>query len=100
VLKDVRVLLDKPENWCQFAEATDDRGIPTGITSDNAKAFCLIGAFYRVCDSRDVRLDARDTLMQVNGIKTRLQSWNDNPYRTHKEVLGALDTAIQVMEKS
>lgn len=97
-LQEVRDLLSPPPSWIQ-GEYNDDPTEPT--------CFCLIGALNHVHDNNDGVVDSNfwydaHALASLTGITYRREhfvtdviiEWNDNPERTHTDVLNLLDTAI------
>jgi len=89
--------------WCQGAMAKDSRGRATEAASPDAVAFDLLGAVERAV--LNLLGGDRDTLIQnyykgfyalAWGLHThsRLSAWNDDPTRSHAEVLERFDMAL------
>lgn len=92
VLVGMRQLLDKPENWTQRAFARDHREVGVSAWSLFACKFCLMGASFKVANSLP-RAHAT-TLYLANLVEDAIADWQDNPARTHAEILQLLDKAI------
>ena len=90
-------LLAKPENWCQKAFAMDGDGKTVPLESATACRFCLTGSLFKVyTDGFGPAWDkVVATLGSVYGTSDaqNLAHWNDNPKRTHAEVLALLKKA-------
>lgn len=91
----VRHLISDPAHWTKGTLARDEAGRPVGVQAQNAHSFCLFGAVHRIGNddafpfvfkalgSMDISVDIRE-----------IPSFNDSV--SHTEVLGLLDTAIQL----
>ena len=99
--------LSKPDRWCQGAPARDDWGNEVTPGSPNACQWCLTGALWEelndgVEDSKYV--EVRDHLRYALRLHpsvgkhidpTALVGWNDDPARTHEDVIAFLDEAME-----
>lgn len=95
-LKKVRELLEKPERWCQKDSAVDADGNFVNARSRKAVAFCLMGAAIHVSESMHVTGALSDALPEnVYG----LTYYNDQPERTHADILRVVDQAIANAER-
>lgn len=98
ILRGTRELLATPERWTQGVTARDADGQPIPPNCEGAVSFCLVGGVRKTCGLFGVYkwryvLAIEETL----GI-TSLGSWNDEPERTHAEILSALDQTIEGLE--
>jgi|GraSoiStandDraft_27_1057306.scaffolds.fasta_scaffold313542_2 hypothetical protein len=91
--------------WCQGVEARDQAGRPVEPWDPSAVAWSLIGAVVAI--AHDAAGDAA-FLEQVGlstlalGTVTRseeLKDWNDEPRRTHEDVLRAYDAAAEMLPR-
>ena len=102
VLTKARELISDPAKWTQGASAKNRDGKVVGLMSDDAECFCLIGAIDRITlDGEDADNDTawagaeayRLTRDAIGG--GAISEWNDEPKRTHADVISALDAAIE-----
>jgi hypothetical protein len=108
VLMKARALLAEPSHWTQGEYARTPAGIGMMPWSDRAVCWDLAGAVYFVaaqdqgrCDVMRAELEgypATQLLRNLAGCES-LQQWNDDPSRTHAEVLALLDRAIAEVER-
>jgi len=89
------------QGWTQRRFAADADGNSTGISSDTACKFCVVGALYRAAEDlglpRSEMLDARVRMLAILNVPT-LGLWNDDAWRTQAEVVQLLDTVIKEVE--
>lgn len=92
VLVRARALIEDERRWCQGSFARCYRfAVP--FSSMFARRFCAIGAVMRA--SRQLMLRAEDACMALqSGIGRAVEDWNDDPKRTHAEVLALFDATI------
>ena len=101
VLREVRKLIAEPERWTKgvYARPRDSTG-SVNIRNKRAHCFCLAGALYRAInvtpgENYGVIGYARALGFQDEG---KLTDWNDNPERTHADILDLLDRTIAKLE--
>jgi hypothetical protein len=104
ILKNARTLIEK--GWCQGAWARNKKGKPVQWDNSAAASWCLRGAIHKgaaEASSRDtagatvtIERILRDRFHVIDG----LTWWNDDPKRTKKDVLKALDIAIKEKENA
>jgi hypothetical protein len=97
ILRAGRAKMPTPQQWTRGCSARDALGLMIRAESPDAIAFCMAGAIYAVSPSTNAYLLARMALIVVT--KTvNVSSWNDNPGRTHAEVIAVYDAAIAATE--
>ena len=72
----IKELLSGPEKWCQHTMAVDAAGNPIPALSNNAVAFCLVGAVAR-CYPNDAECGAVYQKLYFAAGTTRLVEFND-----------------------
>jgi hypothetical protein len=83
-------LISSPFKWTKGCFARDRHGAAISEYSDDATCFCLVGAIHKCYeDDTDGEYNA---LMQLEGALNvdSLPRWNDEPERTHEEIVGVL----------
>jgi hypothetical protein len=86
-------LLADEQRWCRGSFARGWRDIPVPVKSAVARRYCMLGATMRA--GRELGLptdDARNALEWQTGHP--VQDWNDDPARTHADVIAAFDAAV------
>jgi len=98
----MRELLAEPRSWTQGTFARTAAGEPCAPTSLDAACWCVSGAAMCVArhslNNFELAGAAVRRLLSAIGAQA-IGAWNDDPHRTHAEVLAALDRAI-VRERS
>lgn len=113
-LKAVRELLAVPERWTveYLARNSDGKNVPDDDPA--ATRFCLVGAIYKISiEGGETSRYGYELGRVVDLIRfigevayghqlppRSLADWNDQPGRTHAEVLALLDKAIATAEVS
>lgn len=92
ILRDLRDLLEPPQNWIKGAYARDEHGFLAGSTHPLATCWCLSGAVTRVAPSHQVVARIYRLLARRGFVS--LPEFNDHPDTTHSDVLELLDEAI------
>jgi len=93
-LGEARRLINERGNWTQNAMARDKNSKPVSEDDPKAIRWCLTGALRKTTEG-DCLLTCYSLLKRT--MKTSIASFNDN--HTHKEVLKALDEAIDQCPK-
>lgn len=96
VVREVRKLLDNPENWTKNANARDRYGVYCNPYSDNAHCWCLIGATHKAtsCETRgETRTSVLRDIAQYAG--GSITGFNDDPAISHKDIINLLDRMIR-----
>jgi hypothetical protein len=83
-------LLATPDKWTQGVGARDARGREVSPSSKKAKCWCIYGAINKCYGNDGFSLMA---LRIERLIPTYVSTWNDNPKRTHAEVIEVLKKA-------
>lgn len=97
ILEKARELLSNPKSWMQKVLWADEQG--NAVEIDKACRFCLDGAIEKVHFDIEGKIGSMGfdhAVIRALGF-TRLRDlydWNDDPERTHQEVLDRLDQAI------
>jgi len=115
ILKKMRALLDKPENWTRRTYARDVNGEPVSMVNPkDAVSFCIMGAYRKVSSPVigqapiwSGRAVAHYKALQEQIPKPffsisdfnhdphrTLSAFNDDPSTTHTDMLSLLDRAI------
>lgn len=94
VLKRARKLLDKESAWTKWTFARDANDAPVDATDPKACKFCLIGALERAAWDMCLPGWVGAVPALTDATAASIPVWNDNPTRTHAEVIAALDKAI------
>jgi hypothetical protein len=99
VLTRARELIRDERRWCRRTYARGWRGLPVPVQSSAAHRFCAVGALLRA--GRELGLPVEDARNALEWQTVRpVQDWNDDPARTHHEVMAAFDAAVVALEKS
>lgn len=87
----LRERLATPERWTQNTDARNRTGWPVSADAPTAYYWCLQGAVY----SLRMRQDVRRLIFNLLEAEAELEltRWNDDPGRTHAEVLALIDAA-------
>ncbi len=98
ILSRAREILTPPEAWTQGASGRDAEGYACNVHLPRACSFCLMGAVAKaqgeLKGSVEAGAGAYQTLNRVVGREERLDLFNDDPQRTHSEILEVFDDAI------
>lgn len=78
-------LLEKPEAWCQNAYSYNHNKEKVRYNSPSAFSWCLHGAVDNVYEGFDSFLILQKICDRIHPLG--IAEWNDNPNRTHSEVL-------------
>ena len=98
VLVLARQFIDQERYWCKGAFSRGWFNVPVRAQSQTARRFCAHGAILRA--ARELRLPISGALevLEARTGGPSLQDWNDDPRRTHAEVLGVFDAAIDALQ--
>ena len=100
ILREARAIISDESCWTQGEFARDAQGRAVPPVHYAAVRWCIIGACAVALSNHGVmRLgpECEDAIQKANpDISFRgLQEWQDNPHRSHAEVLRAIDNAIE-----
>lgn len=113
VLTRARALIETPERWTRGTFARDEDGLPVLMISPEATRFCLLGAVRRAATKVNVMSkvkigvspismlvsdELRATISEAYEIEA-VSDWNDKSFRTHGQVLWAIDKTIERLNK-
>ena len=96
LFKEARKLLEKPEAWTQRAFARDKLNEPV-ITSSSfrtAVKWCFAGAISQAAMDSDLAIPCISSLLHDYVGDINIGEWNDDPARTHGEVINLFDSII------
>jgi len=97
VLARARDLIADEPGWCKRALARGWLDIPAPVQSAFARRFCAIGAIQRA--AKELGLPFKDAGGALEWQTARpIPDWNDDPRRTHADVVAAFDAAIVALE--
>jgi hypothetical protein len=99
VLTGARALLADEQRWCQRSFARTWLDIPVPVQSTFARRYCALGAILRA--GRELGLPAGKAREAIKWQTAHsVADWNDDPLRTHAEVIAAFDGAIAALEEA
>jgi len=105
LLKVARVKIAKPENWTQGWYARDASGYSVAPADESACKFCALGAILACGDDdsfgsaffENAAASLRKNL-PVDFARACVMGFNDDPKRTHAEVIDLFDRTIASLE--
>lgn len=103
VLRAARAKITEPGTWCKHMAACDRDGVKVHPREAEATSFCMLGSLQAVATSlysEALTVLAEHLSGAVPWRTGKISAWNDNPVRTHAEVLAAFDRAIAAAEKT
>ena len=99
ILAEARELLSDEQRWCKRSFARTWLGIPVLVQSRLARRYCALGAIMRA--GRKFGLPVNNAQRALGWQTVRpIPDWNDEPRRTHGEVIAAFDAAIMALDES
>ncbi len=101
VLKGGKALLYAPWKWTQGDWARTESGAFADRDSTDADCYCMAGACLSAADSDPEAWAAWTALIVAVGTLPNLESkglvdWNDDPARTHQEIIDVFNRAIEM----
>jgi hypothetical protein len=99
VLVRARELIGDEQRWCRRTYARGWRGLPVPVQSSAAHRFCAVGALMRAGRELDLPMEDARNALEWQTVRP-VQDWNDDPARTHCEVIAAFDAAVAALERS
>ena len=99
VLTGARALLADERRWCKGSFARGWLELPVSAGSVFARRYCALGAIMRA--GREFGLPVEDARNALEWQTRRpVANWNDDPWRTHADVIAAFDGAIAAIDAS
>ena len=99
VLTGARALLADERRWCKGSFARGWLELPVSARSVFARRYCAWGAIMRA--GREFGLPVEDARNALEWQTIRpVANWNDDPWRTHADVIAAFDGAIAALDTS
>lgn len=99
VLVRARALIGHHQYWCRGAFARSWFNIPVRSHSFFARRFCAVGALKRA--ARELLLPTQNAYLALESqAGRRVERWNDDPKRTHAEVVALFDAAIVALRQA
>jgi len=99
VLVRARELIADERRWCRRTFARGWGGIPVPLQSAAARRFCAVGAVLRAGRELGVPINHAHRALEWQTVRP-VQDWNDDPARTHRDVLATFDAAIVTLESA
>jgi len=97
VLTLARGLIAEERRWCKGAFARSWFDIPVRARSGVARRYCVLGAMMRA--GYELSLGVEDARVALEWqVGRHIQDWNDDPVRTHADVIAAFDAALVAVE--
>src|SRR4051794_17633457 len=88
VLTLARDLIAEERRWCKGAFARNWFHIPVRVGSGMARRYCALGATLCAAYQLGLGVDGACAALECQ-VGRRVQHWNDDPARTHAEVIAA-----------
>jgi hypothetical protein len=98
VLARARALLADEQRWCRGSFARSWI-IPVRPRSAFARRFCALGAIMRAGRELGIPVEDARNALEWQTIRP-VPNWNDDPRRTHADVIAAFDGAIAALDTS
>jgi hypothetical protein len=98
-LRAARELLSDPKRWTKFSMAKNAKKIDVSPFSDEAVCFCSLGALERVSDCPVTQGDASYKHLKKGANRGWVDTWNDDPDTTHRDIIKGFDLAIALAEE-
>jgi hypothetical protein len=90
-------LIADEQRWCKRAFARGWFDIPVPVHSSFARRYCAMGAIRRA--GHELGLPTRNACHALEWQTIRpVPDWNDDPCRTHADVVAAFDATIVALE--
>jgi hypothetical protein len=83
-------LLSDPSKWTKYVLARSSDGLPVTPTSPAACQFCIVGALYHCYTPEEAMKIWTQIDSEFYDKYKGVGDWNDDPSRTHEEVIAFL----------
>jgi hypothetical protein len=93
VLARARELIAEERRWCQRSFARSWLDIPVPVRSALVRRYCALGAITRAGLELGLPADEARSAIKRQTVRS-VADWNDDPLRTHADVLAAFDACI------
>jgi hypothetical protein len=98
VLARARELIADEQHWCQRSFARGWFDMPVPIWSAFVRRYCALGAIMRA--GRKLGLPIKEARNALEWQTVRpIPDWNDDRWRTHRDVIAAFDAAIAALDR-
>ena len=99
VLVRARALIGHDQYWCRGAFARSWFSVPVRPHSFFARRFCVVGALKLA--ARELLLPTQNAYLALEWqAGRRVEGWNDDPRRTHAEVVALFDAAMVALRQA
>ena len=99
VLARARELIADEQRWCRRSFARSWFNVPVSAHSAAARRYCALGAVMYAGRKLGLSVEQARNALEWQTARP-VQDWNDDPLRTHAEVIAAFDGAIAALDGS
>src|SRR6266513_2829502 len=99
VLARARELIADERRWCRRSFARSWLNVPVPVQSAAARRYCALGAVMYAGRKLGLPVEQARNALEWQTARP-VQDWNDDPLRTHAEVIAAFDGAIAALDGS
>ena len=99
VLARARELIADERRWCRRSFARSWLNVPVPAHSAAARRYCALGAIMQAGRKLGLPVEQARNALEWQTARP-VQDWNDDPRRTHAEVIAAFDGAIAALDRS
>lgn len=99
ILRAAKARISTPDRWTQGASARNAFGLHVTPFSEHATCYCGYGAIWSIKNHGVLRHESSETYLSLS-VGRHFPYYNDEPGRTHEEVMAAFDKAIQLAEEA
>jgi hypothetical protein len=97
VLARARELTADEQRWCRRSFARSWFNVPVRVQSAAARRYCALGAVMYAGRKLELPVEQARNALEWQTVRP-VQDWNDDPLRTHPEVVAAFDAAIAALD--
>lgn len=109
--KSIKIFQRKKDSWCQGQLAKSETGSGVSPLSDEAVSFCSVGVLIKILSKKGdafyqiAYLESRIEFEIISTVKEQerwwlsISAWNDDCYRTKKEVIAVFKRTIERLSK-
>jgi hypothetical protein len=99
VLARAREVIADERRWCRRSFARSWFNVPVRVQSAAARRYCALGAVMHAGRKLGLPVEQARNTLEWQAARP-VQDWNDDPRRTHAEVIAAFDGAIAALDGS